>query len=250
MDIRHKKQAIIGISLWAAAIPIFLVVGVFAQLFAQLAGIGGKNIAALGFLLFLPFQYGMFFWGGKHLCRAKGYPAGMLLFGIFWPAQLFVLAVLLFGLPDKRVQSSGPVRKSRGHHGESFIARVVRFRRNALVAILFGIFGIIVALSLALFSFGPFVARDNNTAAATFVFVPSYVAVIYGCWWWLKAKFWHEGVILIGVVPVLVLFVPYVRLIYVAVPMLLPATMTLMPIILLGVIAVLPDKSGMPRQRR
>jgi hypothetical protein len=152
-------------------------------------------------------------------------------------------------LADRFADPSLRGGKSRRHGDESLVARVVRFRRNALVAIIFGLFGTFVALSLV-FSFGPFTSHQDNVVAAIFVFVPSYAATIYGCWSWVKAKHWHEGVVFIGVLPVFVLLIPYVRLIYLAVPMLLPTTMLFMPIILLGVVAVLPDKSGLRRHRR
>ena len=60
----------------------------------------------------------------------------------------------------------------------------------------------------------------------------------------------HEAVIFIGLMPLAVLVIPYVRLIYRFVPLLLPAMMVLMPILLIGVVASLPDKSGLPKRRR
>jgi len=74
--------------------------------------------------------------------------------------------------------------------------------------------------------------------------------MIYGGRWWVRAKNWPDPVILIGLLPLVVLFIPYVRLIYRFVPLILPAGMVIMPIILLGVIAVLPDKSGLSKRRR
>jgi hypothetical protein len=95
-----------------------------------------------------------------------------------------------------------------------------------------------------------FETRDDARAVAVLVFVPSYAAVIYGSLCWVRAKCWSDGVILIGLLPLVVLGIRYVRLIYLAVPLLLPAGMVVMPIILVGVIAVLPDKSGLPKRKR
>ena len=46
-----------------------------------------------------------------------------------------------------------------------------------------------------------------------------------------------------------VLFIPWVRLIYVEMPGLLPAAMVMMPLILLVVMFVLPDKSGTQKRK-
>jgi hypothetical protein len=249
MDNQHKKQAVIGVGLWFLALPLCFFCAAIAGFLLRSFEWGQDKFVAIFFLSFLALQYFAFFWGGSHLAKAKGYSNGMLWVGIIWPFQIIILAVLLFGLADRFADPSLRGGKSRRHGDESLVARVVRFRRNALVAIIFGLFGTFVALSLV-FSFGPFTSHQDNVVAAIFVFVPSYAATIYGCWSWVKAKHWHEGVVFIGVLPVFVLLIPYVRLIYLAVPMLLPTTMLFMPIILLGVVAVLPDKSGLRRHRR
>ena len=86
---------------------------------------------------------------------------------------------------------------------------------------------------------GLFASRDSMYLTALAVFIPSYIAVISGCWWWVKAKNWHEAVVFIGLMPLGVFCIRYVRLIYIAIPLLFPATMVLMPILLVGVVAVL-----------
>lgn len=118
------------------------------------------------------------------------------------------------------------------------------------MANILGIAGILLTLLVVFVPTGLFTDPRDDYLLAIVIFVPAYVAVIYGCWWWVKAKGWHEAVVFIGLMPLIVLGIRYVRLIYIAVPLLLPATMALMPIIMIGVVAVLPDKSGMPRRKR
>jgi hypothetical protein len=250
MDRRYKKRAIVGVGLWFLAPPLCFFCAIVAGLLLKWFGWAQDAFVAVFFLSFLALQYFAFFWGGSHLAKAKGYSNGMLWAGILWPFQIIILAVLLFGLTDRFARPSRRGGKSQRHRDESLVARVVRFRRNALVAILLGLFGIFLALTLFFVPIGPSVSHQNSMVAAILVFVPGYAATIYGCWWWVKAKNWHEAVVFIGLIPVFVLLVPYVRLIYLAVPLLLPATMVLMPIILVGVVAVLPDKSGLPRHQR
>jgi len=249
MDSRYKTKAIIGVVAWI--VTPFAVILVVAAVLCLVFGVSAdKSVVPLIVSFFLT-QYIAFFWGCSHLAKAKGYSKSVVLPGILGPVvQLIILALLLFALPDKYSRSSNQVRKKKHSRDESPIARIVRFRRNALVANTFGVVGIFLALVLIFVPMGLFASRDNAYLAALTVFLPSYIAVISGCWWWVRAKNWHEAVVFIGLMPLAVLFIRYVRLIYVAVPLLLPTTMVLMPIILIGVVAVLPDKSGMPKRKR
>jgi hypothetical protein len=220
-------------------------------------GSSANRAGALLVVTFLLVQYAVFFWSCSHLAKAKGYSNAVILPGILGPlVQLIIYAIVLFALRDKfpdkfsRTQKPAPaVRKSRHRH-ESSIARIVRYRRNALVANSLGIAGIVLTLFIILVPTGLFADHRDDYLLALAIFVPAYVSVIYGCWWWVKAKGWHEAVVFIGLIPLAVLGIRYVRLIYIAVPLLLPATMAFMPIILIGVVAALPDKSGMPRRNR
>lgn len=250
MDQRHKTKAIVGVILWATAFPLaFLVLAIGSFLIHER---WSDFHISPGFYLvaFALVQYIAFFWGVGHLAKAKGYSKDMLLVGIFWPAQIIILALLLFALPDKCQTSGRPKRNPQAHRNESQIDRIVRFRRNAVLANVLGVLGVFFALSLKLMPQGLFASHDNAGVAAILFFVPSYAAIINGCWWWVRAKNWHEAVVFIGLAPLAVLLIPYVRLIYVVVPLLLPATMVLMPIILIGIVAVLPDKSGIPKRKR
>lgn len=253
MDSRHKKKAIIGVALWVASIPLmFAATGICAKIVGKNGNVP-KDVFGLIFLSFLITQYVAFFWGGSHLAKAKGYSNAILGWGIFcWVSQPILLAVLLFALPDKCPGSSGRTRKIKRGCNESQIARIVRYRRNALVANGLGMAGVLLALIFLFIPIGLFHSSDNARIAGIFVFVPGYAAIIYGCWWWVKAKNWHDAVVFIGLCPLAPLFIPYVRLLFL--PYLttgiLPLMMVLMPILLIGVVAALPDKSGMPKRRR
>jgi hypothetical protein len=244
MDPRHKTKAIIGCAVWFTAIPLGLLAGTIDRWLIQKS----DSISGLIFLLFLALQYLSFFWGGIHLAKAKGYSRGFLIFGLFWPAQLIILPVLLFGLPDK---CAIPTKRAKPTHprNESLIARVVRYRRNAFVANIFGVAGVLVALAFVLLPLGLFNTRDNARVGGLLVFVPSYAAIIYGCYWWVRAKHWHEAVVFIGLCPLAPLVIPYVRILYLAAGV-FPLLMVIMPILLIGVVAVLPDKSGIPKRKR
>jgi hypothetical protein len=250
MDSRHKNKAITGTAVWFAAIPLVLTAHVLCKKFIPDTVTKPDHTFGLIFLLFMLVQYLAFFWGGNHLAKAKGYSNALLMFGIFWPAQLVTLTLLLFALPDKCPHSSSQTRKKKHSHDESQIGRIVRFRRNALVANALGVFGILLALSIIFVPIGFFASRDNACVTAIFIFIPSYAAILNGCWSWVRAKNWPGGVIFIGLMPLALPFIPYVRLIYRVAPLLLPASMVMMPIVLIVVVAGLPDKSGMSKRKR
>ena len=106
-----------------------------------------------------------------------------------------------------------------------------------------------MALSFILLPLGLFDTRDNARVGGLLVFVPSYTAIIYGCYSWVRAKHWHEAVVFIGLCPLAPLVISYVRILYLAAGV-LPLLMVIMPILLIGVVAVLPDKSGIPKRKR
>lgn len=81
------------------------------------------------------------------------------------------------------------------------------------------------------------------------VFLGGYGCVITGSSWWLKAKGWNDAVVFIALMPVTIVFIPFVRLILLAEPLFLPAGMFFMSVILIAVIFNLADKSGVPRRR-
>ena len=248
MNPRHKTKAITGVAVWFA-LPIVL--AIFTTLSRRFLG---RNISesASWYLLggWLLAATACFMWGGYHLTKAKGYPQSLLLAGLLGPClQLFML-VLLLALPDKRpapTDYSAPRKSSRRH--ESQIERIVRFRRNAMLGNVFGLLAILGGIKLVLFPTGLFKDYDNETALGVLIFLCGYSGVITGCWWWAKAKGWPEAIVFIGLSPLVILFIPYVRLIFFAAPQLLSMGMVMMPLILLVTMLVLPDKSGLPKRR-
>jgi len=138
-------------------------------------------------------------------------------------------------------------RKQQRH--ESPVERVVRCRRNAVLGNFFGVAGILAGLMLVIFRFGSFEDHDNEMALGMLVFLAGYCSVVRGCWWWLKAKAWPEAAIFIAFMPMAVFFLPFVRLILFANPAILFLSMIMMPLILIVVVFVLPDKSGVARRQ-
>jgi hypothetical protein len=169
---------------------------------------------------------------------------GICLFGIVF---ISALMVWIWKLSVSRNQS--PAKKPRRRFGSNN-ERIVHFRRNALIGVVAGLLGIVIAIVCVLFGTGLFAERDNEVVFALFVFAVGYIGVICGCYWWTKAKAWDDGLVLIGLLPLIIFLIPYVRLIFVAAPLLLPVSMVLMPIILIVIVSLLPDKSEWPSRKR
>ncbi len=127
--------------------------------------------------------------------------------------------------------------------------RIVRYRRNAIIGVYFGVAAIIFGVLLEIVRMGVFQDHQYEMILGMFVFVLGYVGVITGCSYWLKAKGWPDAVVFIGLMPLAVFFIPFVRLLVFRVPSLLIMAMVMMPLILVVVVAVLPDKSGMSKRR-
>jgi len=140
-------------------------------------------------------------------------------------------------------------RRSHGRRFGSNLERIMYYRRNALLANYFGVGGILFSLLLVVFRVGIFSDHDNEIVLGIFVFLCGYIGVIAGCRWWLRAKDWNEAVVFIALMPLGILLIPFVRLVFVAVPLLLPAAMVMMPLILVVVVFVLPDKSEAAKRR-
>lgn len=251
MDRRYKKRAWIGVVAWALSPLAALVPLVFFSAILDPRHQNGPVMGGLVVVTFLVSFYATFFWAGRQLTKAKGYSNAILVPGILGPpVQLIILGLLLFALPDKCADPSQSKRRRRDHRHESLINRTIRYRRNSLIWNVFGLAGIIVALLLFFLPIPVAQTTDGRHVIALFLFVPSYASVIFGCSYWVKAKNWPDAVLLIGLMPLAILLIPYVRLIYRVDPMLLPIGMVFMPVIMIGVIAVLPDKSGLAKRKR
>lgn len=117
-----------------------------------------------------------------------------------------------------------------------------------MLGIYFGLIGVVAGVALVLVRWGLFADHQDESVLGIFVFLAGYCGLINGCWWWVKAKHWSEGVVFIGLMPLAFFVVPYVRLVILFSPMLLFAAMVMMSLILLVVVSVLPDKSGISRK--
>jgi len=244
---RHRNKAIIGVAGWFGVLLVYVLLFVFCRFEeGQAPVLDGDAVLGL-FGVGLVLQYICFFWGGYHLTLAKGYSPMALAPGLIPCLQIVTLIVLLV-LPDKNVVGQNQPPKQSRRSRESHIARRVRYRRNALIGNVFGVVGILIGVCMVLFPVGYTDDLDDEVVIGMGVFLAGYVGVITGCWWWAKAKGWPDAIVFIGLLPVGIFFIPWVRLIFLAVPMLLPTLMIMMPIILLVVMAVLPDKSGIQKR--
>lgn len=144
-------------------------------------------------------------------------------------------------------------KKPRERH-MSNTERVMQARSKALFWNYLGALGFVIGILLVLFRWGIFHDRQNEIILAMFAFAVGYCSIMGGCWWWLRAKVWSEALILIGVWPLPIAFIPFVRIIFVHIlltsPILLLMLLVLTPAILVVVIATLPDKSGVNRKQR
>ena len=251
MDRRHKKKALAGFIIWISSIVCLILEIIILNHLAKKSGSDSvDHLWGPSLLLFLVIQYGSFFWGVNHYAKAKGYSNAMGIFGVIWPVQLVIFPMLVFALPDKFPENNGRSEPRRVRHkDESLIARIVRYRRNALVANVLGLAGIALALMVGFIPIGLFESRDNMRVAGILVFLPSYVMVICGCWYWVRSKNWPDAVVFIGLAPLAPLLIPYFRILYLMAGI-LPLLMVVMPLLMIGVVAVLPDKSGMPKRKR
>ena len=146
-------------------------------------------------------------------------------------------------------------KKKPGERRMGNTERVMRARSKALFWNYLGLLGIAIAALLILFRWGIFADHANEIILGMFVFVGGYCGIMNGCWWWLKAKAWTEALTIIGLWPLPILFIPYVRIVFIrlvasASPVLQILMMLLTPAILFVVVATLPDKSGVSSKER
>jgi hypothetical protein len=146
-------------------------------------------------------------------------------------------------------------RKNRRESRMSNTERVMQARSRALLWNYLGLLGIAVGMLLAIFRWHIFATHENEFILGMFVFTAGYICVMAGCWWWLRAKDWSEALVIIGTWPLVIVFIPFVRIIVLRVllassPVLLLLVMLLTPAILFTVVATLPDKSGVNRKQR
>ncbi len=191
-----------------------------------------------------------YFWTGYHLAKAKGHSTALVAFGLI-PCLQPVILVVLLTLPDKNPESSRrPIKQASNRPVESVTGRLVRYRRKALLGNVFGLFLVFVGIATIYFPVGIFADFENETLFGFLIFVCGYVAVLWGCRWWVKVKGWPDALIFIGLLPLTILMIPFVRNIFFIEPDLLPLSMLLMTLILLIVVFTLPNRSIHARRER
>lgn len=121
-------------------------------------------------------------------------------------------------------------------------SRVSRRRRNAALGIGLGLVAIAASIAMVLASPVIHVNRPEEVVPFVLVFFAGYCGVMAGCWQWTRAKGIDDAILLVGLAPIAILCIPFVRLILFAAPGLLVLAMILMPLILVGIIAVLPSQ--------
>ena len=62
-----------------------------------------------------------------------------------------------------------------------------------------------------LVDFGLFSEHADEVVLGVFVFLGGYAGVIAGCSSWAKAKGWNDAIVFIGLIPVCILVLPFVR---------------------------------------
>jgi hypothetical protein len=251
MRTRYQKKALIGVGCCFALLLLFVALLVIQHFNQSSASPFSERTLGVSIGVNVLVLMVCFFWASSQLAEAKGYSGAVALFGILGPpVQLAVLTALLV-MPDKHSKSpmQSGMKRPRPRHGSN-TDRIVLCRRNAVVGIVFGLVGIAAGVLLVMFRFGIFADHANEVTLGIFVFLFGYGGVITGCWWWLKAKDWVDAIVFIGLLPLGIMCIPFVRLIFVAVPALLPVSMVMMPIILVVVVSVLPDKSGWTGRKR
>jgi GNAT superfamily N-acetyltransferase len=245
---KHRNQTIIGLLGWFIPIAAVMLLALFQERIPA-----GSWLFNLGFDFWFFGGLGVgtlcFLWAGHHLAKGKGHSSRLVAFGLFPCFQPLVLTALIV-LPDKNPPPRRREPPRSNEPPESVVARVVRHRRHAMVWNVFGLFFVLIGISMTLFPIGIFADFENESLCGFLIFGCGYCGVINGCRWWLKVKGWPEAIVFIGLTPLTICFIPYVWEVFVIEPMFLPLSMFLMTLILLVVILTLPDKSGMAGRNR
>ncbi|HEX9046285.1 MAG TPA: hypothetical protein VF988_04605 [Verrucomicrobiae bacterium] len=241
MDSRYRRKAVTGLTIWAIAVVLAITTVVLSFSHHFPAG-PRRDILLILWAFFTVIHYVAFFWGATKLARAKGHSNGLVGLGIFPPAQLIILPLILFGLPDKCAHRAGVAPKHHHSHHHRQARSRHRLRRRALLVGGVGMVGIMLALVFAL---GPGLFEQNKNARMTaiLIFFPSYAAIIYSSWCWARAKRWPGAIVVISLLPLLVMATPEAQELHEKAPALLPAGVVIMPLTVLAVVAVLPDRS-------
>lgn len=162
---------------------------------------------------------------------------------------ILAIGVLVYWLFEMARPGSQRKREAASRRMGSNSERMLEDRRKARRGIGWGLCGIALGVTFVLVDFGLFSEHADEVVLGVFVFLGGYAGVIAGCARWAKAKGWNDAIVFIGLIPVCILVLPFVRSIFVVAPLLLPAGMIVMPLVLIVVLFVLPDKSASSGRR-
>lgn len=250
MITRHRNQALIGGGAFGFVVLTCITVSVLT---AAKEGEAFDDTNSIPLIIFWGTTVGVILsllWTCYHLAKGKGHSSALVIFGLF-PCFLPVVLTMLLALPDKNPKPGARRKKpSTTRPGESVLSRLVRYRRNALIGNVFGLFLVLVGIATIYFPVGIFEDFENETLFGFLIFVCGYIGVLWGCRWWLMAKGWAEELIFIGLLPLTVCLIPYVREIIFIEPDFLPLSMFMMTLILLVVVLTLPNRSARTTRHR
>lgn len=181
----YRRKGVIGLLLWTATLAFY----VFAGLIAASRDEDGyviseTNARFIGVVIFIGlfFQTSVFLWGGSNLAKAKGIPHQFVFLGLMPCLQPLLLTVLLLLEDRNKLPSSNERPQRRSRSGESKIARVVRYRRNAFIGNFFGLFAILSGVFIMVVPLGIALDPDNEVVVGIFIFILGYSGVLVGCW--------------------------------------------------------------------
>ncbi len=159
---------------------------------------------------------------------------------------------LYTGLRNNPSRGRGKKKVRQRHMSQT--ERVMQARSKALLWNYLGALGFVVGILLVLFRWHIFADHANESILGMILCTAGYCSIMSGCWWWLRAKDWSEALIVIGLWPLPIAFIPFVRIIFAHIlltsPVLMLLLLVLTPAVLVVVIATLPDKSGVNRKQR
>lgn len=192
---------------------------------------------------------GVYLRGCYLIVKAKGQNSAALAIAVPFMcfggiAPLIVAIALKDNYP--RQGSSRRARFGDSEEGQRHVSRLerrVRYKRNALLSLYFGWPIMFVGAALGYYRWGIFEDHSKELGLGMLVLLAGYGVVMAGCGWWLKAKRWDQALLIVGLLPLLGLLIPFVRVALFRIPELLWGGVLFMPIVLMVVILTLPDRS-------
>jgi hypothetical protein len=240
---QHRLNAFFGLVIWFISTAIFLALVTLhpERVDSPLHFLKDNAlpiIIASGILMFLSF-----FWGCYSLAMAKGYPWATMLLGVLGPPAQIVVVVALICMQNKQnvVPMASAGKKLRPPITYTEYLQI--YRKNSFVAVPLGIIGVALGVAVILVKTHMFPDRDTQTMVGMVIYAFGYAGVFAGCWYWLRAKNWSDVIMLVGMLPFSLLFIPTVHAQVLGSIGILVTGLIMLPVILIAVVFVLPDNS-------